>query len=108
MHLILLSMLAMYFLPSIIGWNKKDAGAIIAINVFLGWTFIGWVIALVWAITSAPAPTYVIVNQPDYHYQASYPNQPNYSHSSQGLFCSSCGKQSLPGGVFCSNCGRRI
>lgn len=39
-----------YFIPSIIGMQKKNAGAIFALNLFLGWTFIGWVIALVWAL----------------------------------------------------------
>ena len=42
----------MYFLPSIIGLarNKRDIGAIILLNFFLGWTMIGWVIALVWPV----------------------------------------------------------
>jgi hypothetical protein len=42
----------MYFLPSIIGLarSKRDIGAIILLNFFLGWTMIGWVIALVWAV----------------------------------------------------------
>jgi hypothetical protein len=42
----------MYFLPSIIALarNKRDIGAIILLNFFLGWTMIGWVVALVWAV----------------------------------------------------------
>jgi hypothetical protein len=42
----------LYFLPSIIGLarNKRDITAIILLNFFLGWTAIGWVIALVWAV----------------------------------------------------------
>lgn len=43
--------LALYLLPSIIGQDKRNANAIFALNVFLGWTFIGWVIALTWALT---------------------------------------------------------
>jgi hypothetical protein len=41
----------MYFLPSIIafGRNKRDTASIVLLNFFLGWTMIGWVIALVWA-----------------------------------------------------------
>lgn len=42
---------ALYFLPSIVGWHKRNAAAIITLNVLLGWTFIGWVVALVWAMT---------------------------------------------------------
>jgi hypothetical protein len=40
-----------YFLPSIIALarSKRDIGAIILLNFFLGWTMIGWVVALVWA-----------------------------------------------------------
>ena len=42
----------MYFLPSIVAFarSKRDAGAILVLNLFLGWTAIGWVIALVWAL----------------------------------------------------------
>jgi len=41
-----------YFLPILIALvrNKKNGCAIFALNFFLGWTFIGWVIALVWAL----------------------------------------------------------
>ena len=46
--------LCIYFLPSI--WaekhHHKNAEAIVILNLFLGWTFIGWVIALVWAAMS--------------------------------------------------------
>lgn len=42
----------MYFLPSILAFarNKRDTGAILLLNIFLGWTMIGWVVALVWAV----------------------------------------------------------
>lgn len=42
-----------YFLPTIIAFNraKRNKVAIFALNLLLGWTFIGWVIALVWALT---------------------------------------------------------
>lgn len=40
-----------YFIPSVVGRNKKNANAILMLNLFLGWTFIGWVVALVWACT---------------------------------------------------------
>ena len=41
----------MYFLPSIIALarSKKDTLAIFLLNFFLGWSVIGWVVALVWA-----------------------------------------------------------
>lgn len=43
--------LFIYFLPTIVGWNKRNSGAILTLNLLLGWTFIGWVVALVWAMT---------------------------------------------------------
>lgn len=41
----------LYFLPSIIAFsnNRKNKVAIFVLNLFLGWTFFGWVGALVWA-----------------------------------------------------------
>jgi hypothetical protein len=41
----------MYFLPSIIAMirSKRDTLAIFLLNLFLGWSVIGWIIALVWA-----------------------------------------------------------
>jgi hypothetical protein len=47
----------MYFLPSIVAFarSKRDTAAIVLLNFFLGWTLIGWVVALVWAVkTDAP------------------------------------------------------
>ena len=44
----------MYFLPSIIALaqSKRDLLAIFLLNLFLGWSVIGWVVALVWAAKS--------------------------------------------------------
>ena len=41
----------MYFLPSIIALarSKHDILAIFLLNLFLGWSVIGWIVALVWA-----------------------------------------------------------
>ena len=44
--------LSIYFIPSIIGWNSKKASGILVLNIFLGWTFLGWVIALIWAVSA--------------------------------------------------------
>jgi membrane protease YdiL (CAAX protease family) len=44
-------LLAIYFLPSIVAWgDKKDnARTVLFLNVFLGWTGIGWLFALILA-----------------------------------------------------------
>lgn len=41
-----------YFLPSIIGRDAKYRSGIIILNVFLGWTILGWIGALIWAVSS--------------------------------------------------------
>jgi hypothetical protein len=63
-HLIFL--IALYFLPAIVAGARHlpERAGITLLNLFLGWTFIGWVIALIWALT-APAP-YVVYVRPPY------------------------------------------
>ncbi|MGH9709596.1 MAG: superinfection immunity protein [Candidatus Acidiferrales bacterium] len=41
--------LLIYFVPSFVANAKHSArtGAIFAVNLFLGWTFIGWLVALI-------------------------------------------------------------
>jgi hypothetical protein len=54
-----------YIVPSIVASVRShhNLGAIIAVNVLLGWTFIGWVVALVWALAD-PAPAVAQVSAP--------------------------------------------
>jgi hypothetical protein len=44
--------LGLYFLPTIIAAVRHTDHllAIVLINIFAGWTFIGWVVALVWSL----------------------------------------------------------
>jgi hypothetical protein len=49
----------LYFLPTIIALvrSKRDTLSIFLLNLFLGWSIIGWIIALVWASkVDAPWP----------------------------------------------------
>jgi hypothetical protein len=49
----------LYFLPSIVALarSKRDIVAILLLNFFLGWTAIGWIVALIWAVKGdTPAP----------------------------------------------------
>lgn len=49
--------LAAYFLPTIIAASRRakhDMG-ILVVNLFLGWTLLGWVGALAWAVSDGPA-----------------------------------------------------
>lgn len=51
--LIIASVLIFYFLPAIVAIARShhNALAIFILNLLLGWTFLGWVVALAWAGT---------------------------------------------------------
>jgi hypothetical protein len=54
--------LIIYFLPALIAQHrhKRNLGAIVVFNLFLGWTLVGWVVALVWATAKDQDKTTVI------------------------------------------------
>ena len=53
---------AMYLLPAAIGWfrNVPDIGSVTVINILLGWTFLGWVVALAMALRTVNKGTPVV------------------------------------------------
>lgn len=65
-----------YFIPSFVGAARKHPliGGIVATNILLGWTVIGWIGALIWAFSSssknnnnaqsAPAPSNAVKRCP--------------------------------------------
>lgn len=48
-----LLLIAIYFVPTFVAMSRehRNAGAIVVTNLLLGWTFIGWAVALIWACT---------------------------------------------------------
>jgi hypothetical protein len=50
--------LALLFLPTLIARsrNHPHVSAIFLVNLFFGWTFIGWVVSLIWASTRPGVP----------------------------------------------------
>jgi hypothetical protein len=96
MTLFILVAVGFYFLPTIIGWQKRSAGGILALNFFLGWTVIGWIAAFIWALASDRPATHIVV-----YPVSSAPSDPS-------LYCPACGKYSPAGGAYCSKCGVRL
>ncbi len=49
-----LTLLVFYFIPAFVAFRRQHANKVpvMLVNAFLGWTFIGWIVALVWAFTS--------------------------------------------------------
>ena len=80
----LLFLCFLYFLPSLIGMRKSCAAAIFALNFFLGWTVIGWVMALAVALTA------------------------DHQGAPQGWRCARCGSVLNQNAAFCHACGSRI
>jgi len=56
--LFILLMIGLYFLPGLVATmrDQRNANAIWVLDLFLGWTVLGWVIALVWACMDQPDP----------------------------------------------------
>ncbi len=59
MHFLLLA-IGLYFLPAIIAAARHthNATGILVLNLLLGWTVVGWFVALLMAILSAPYYVY--------------------------------------------------
>jgi Superinfection immunity protein len=49
--LLFVLLMGIYFIPAMVAAKRghKQAAPILVLNLFLGWTLIGWVISLVWA-----------------------------------------------------------
>lgn len=49
--LLLGAVFGVYFLPAIVAGarDSKSAAGVVALNLFLGWTLVGWLVAFVWA-----------------------------------------------------------
>jgi hypothetical protein len=90
--------LILYFLPTIIAVHrkKKNLAPILLVNILLGWTVIGWIVSLVWAVSTETVDTIVLPSKGQVqsaHYQV------------QGKMCSNCGKFSQADSKFCAHCG---
>lgn len=68
----LLILLALYFLPFIIALLRShpQTASIFVLDLFLGWTLIGWVVALAMSVSSQSQPNTVIVNAGSGHQSA--------------------------------------
>jgi hypothetical protein len=96
---IIVACAAIYFLPTIIAVRKKKANtsAITLVNLFLGWTLVGWFIALLWAVSNqiVDDPTVIVKGAAT----AAHP---------PAALCSRCGKYSPSGPKFCPHCGAAL
>ena len=94
---VLACLFALYMLPTIVAYfrKKRNTPAIVLVNLLLGWSVIGWIVAMVWAVATESVDMAPAVATPG----ASAPT----SHGSP-ILCAHCGKYSNPGSKFCSHC----
>lgn len=60
-ELLLSILLLLYFIPAAIARKRAHhkATSIMLLNLLLGWTVIGWIVALAWALAASPVEFYV-------------------------------------------------
>jgi hypothetical protein len=92
--LLLVVLFVPYWIPTIIAFYRKhpSKGGIFALNMFFGWTFLGWVVSLVWALSDntgrAAAAQSVVVNttvNAGNTNMAPYPNMAPYHPAANGV-----------------------
>lgn len=86
---------ALYLLPTFEAWKKNhpDLKAIALVNIFLGWSLIGWVVSIVWAF-KRPEPTPFLVS-------GSQRDRPT-------RMCPFCAEEILVAAVKCKHCGSNV
>ena len=82
--------LGVYMLPAMVaaGRNHRSGTAITVLTVLLGWTLLGWVVALVWALTGQPATA---ADNPQAHTR-----------------CPECRELIIKGARKCKHCGSAL
>ena len=88
--------LLIYFLPAIVaaGREHPSALAIFFLNLLLGWSLVGWVVALVWGLTQPARPIVVTSPSPE----RTDPRRP----------CPFCAEAIVSAARICRFCGREL
>jgi hypothetical protein len=93
--------LAVYFVPTMIASNQQhhNVTAIFFLNLFLGWSVLGWVGAFIWALAK---PSTVIV--PD---ERSRAPQPQLAENARRP-CPFCAESIIASARVCRYCGKEL
>ncbi|MDD3760412.1 MAG: superinfection immunity protein [Acidithiobacillus sp.] len=108
--------IVVYFIPSIVAYARRTQNflAIFLLNLFLGWSLLGWVGSLIWALLDEKkgyAYMQVPVAAPN---NSSLSPQPRAimtappTPSSTAVFCPHCGHAVGPEDLFCAHCGHAL
>ncbi len=99
--LLIVGGIALYFLPAIIAGRRghPNTVAIFFVNFFFGWSFIGWIAALIWACSGpATVPAPIAVSAPDEPYIGEQATKR----------CPACAEEILAVARKCKHCGETL
>lgn len=88
--LILVLLLILYFAPAIVARRRLHTSrtGIVVLNLLLGWTLIGWIVALVWAYSG--------------------PDNRDAPSADATRRCPYCAEQILAAAIVCKHCSRDV
>jgi len=89
----------LYFLPTIISLVRNIDGklTVFLVNSLLGWTFVGWVVALVLSLTKSSKK-----------YQTLPADGSSHTRAEAESYCTNCGAKTTKGMKYCPECGTRL
>ncbi|EHX1544974.1 superinfection immunity protein [Escherichia coli] len=88
---------ALYALPAFEAWLRKhrNLSSIAAVNILLGWTFIGWAVAYVWSLIKKDDSKKVLISE-------------RPLSEGKRVRCPYCAEEVLAAAVKCKHCGSDI
>lgn len=100
---------AAYFAPAIVAQVREHRSslAIGALNLLLGWTLLGWVAALVWALTD-PGPRAAVIEDPEMIVITGAKPAPSPIDPTWTGTCGACRSRIHPQAKVCPHCRSRI
>jgi hypothetical protein len=97
-----------YLAPAAVAGHRRhrNSTGIFLVNLFFGWTLIGWVVALVWAVSYQGPPVVVNVQTG----MDGRTGAPSASGATRPIAesCPQCGKPREATLTFCRNCGASL
>ena len=113
--LLILLLLLIYILPISLAYKNKirNRHSLYVVNIFLGWTLIGWVVCLAWSVSSSreDAPSgssyrQSLWQQPTQQTSMKEPTGKVYQDWEK-IACAKCGQTFDPDMKSCPHCGTR-